>query len=111
MRVAILLAAGAVSLSACASAAPGLQAAADYGKLSCRELRAELTATERAYYSLNRRSPRPSGSETAQAYMFPASYGSAAPVASAKLEARLESLRRASRAKRCTSAWSQTGTA
>jgi len=53
------------------------------------------------------------GGETAQAYLFPASLGPAAPAASAKLEARLEDLRRASRAKRCESAWRshQTATA
>ena len=109
MRGAVLPIAAAALLSACATTDTQRTAAGpprtDYSHLSCREIAAELALTERAVVSGARRQPLAREGETAQAYLFPASLGPAAPAASAKLEARLEDLRRASRAKRCESAW------
>lgn len=110
MRGAVLPIAAAALLSACTTTDTQRMAAAsaarnDLSHLSCREIAAQLALTERAVVSGARRQPLTRGGETAQAYLFPASLGAAAPAASAKLEARLEDLRRASRAKRCESAW------
>jgi hypothetical protein len=110
MRGAVLLIAAAALLSACTTTTPERTAAVagprtDYSRLSCREIAAELALTERAFMSTTRRQRSTREGETAQAYLFPASLGAAPPVASAKLEARLNDLRRASRAKRCSSAW------
>ena len=114
MRGAILSIAAAAMLSACATTTPPSTAAAlaapqiDYSHLSCRQLAAELAVTVKAMSSAARRE-RPAGEgQTAQAYLFPASLGAAAPAqASQDLQSRLEGLKRASRAKRCNSAWSQ----
>lgn len=109
MKAAVLPIAAAAMLSACTTTDTQRAAATsrtDYSHLSCREIAAELAITERAVMSGARHQPLTRDGETAaQAYLFPASLGAAAPAASAKLEARLEDLRRASRAKRCESAW------
>lgn len=116
MRGAVLPIAAAALLSACTTTTPHKTAAVaarqqDYSHLSCREIAAELALTERAYMSTTRRQRPASEGASAQAYLFPASLGAAPPVASAKLEARLDDLRRASRAKRCSSAWRSYDTA
>ena len=115
MRGAILPVAAAAMLSACATPKPPEVSAkasgVDYSRLSCRQIAAELALTERAYFSAARRERAPRGGETAQAFLFPASLGAAPPAASAKLQARLEDLRRASRAKRCASVLRETATA
>jgi hypothetical protein len=110
MNGAVLSIAAAAMLSACASSPSKLAAStgphADYSHLSCRQIASEITLIERAYTSASRPDRSVREGETAQAYLFPASLGMAPPPAvSAKLEARLGDLRRASRAKRCASAW------
>ena len=110
MKGAVLPIAAAALLSACSTTDTQRTAAAntpraDFSHLSCREIAAQLALTERAVVSSTRRQRLTREGETAQAYLFPASLGAAAPAASAKLEARLDDLRRASRAKRCESAW------
>lgn len=108
MMGAILPIAAAAMLTACATT-PTTTAAArtqapNYSNLSCSQLTAELTLTHRAYVSASKRERQPrEGQTTAQAFLFPASLGAAPPAASAKLLARLEDLKRASRAKRCSS--------
>lgn len=115
MRGAILPVAAAAMLSACATSTPpeitASTSGADYSRLSCRQIAAELALTEKAYFSATRRERTPRGGETAQAFLFPASLGAAPPAASAKLQARLDNLRRASRAKRCSSVLRETATA
>lgn len=107
MKGAILPIAAAAMLTACATT-PTTTAAvrtqpSDYSNLSCSQLAAELTLTHRAYVSASKRERQPREGQTAQAFLFPASLGAAPPAASAKLLARLEDLKRASRAKRCSS--------
>jgi hypothetical protein len=107
MRGAILSLAATIALAGCATA-PATTAAlqtqqADYSQLSCKQLAAELALTQRAYFTASKRERQPREGATAQAYLFPASFGVAPRAASAKLLARLDDLRRASRAKRCSS--------
>ena len=107
MMGAILPIAAAAMLTACATP-PATTAAArsqgpDYSNLSCSQLTAELALTHRAYISASKREREPREGQTAQAFLFPASLGAAPPAASAKLLARLEGLKAASRAKRCSS--------
>ena len=87
MRGAVLPIAAAALLSACATTDTQRTAAGpprnDYSHLSCREIAAELALTERAVVSGARRQPLAREGETAQAYLFPASLGPAAPAASA----------------------------
>ena len=117
MRGAILPIAAMAMLSACASAKPQTTALAvqaprsDFSKLSCRQIAAELAAAEQAYSAVAKRAGPSRDGQTAQAYLFPASLGAAPPSAGPKLLARIEDLRRVSRAKRCTSALRETGTA
>lgn len=108
MRAAVLPIAAAAVLSACAtpnaelaSSAPRQQA--DFSTWSCRELATELSLTERAYFSAARRERQSREGESAQAYYSPASYAPAPLKSSVKLRARLDDLRKASRAKRCAS--------
>ena len=113
MKGAIAMIAAAGFLSACATTPPATTTAAltasraDYSHWSCRQIGAELALTERAVVSAAKRDRSPRENQTAQAFLFPASLGAAPPAAGEKLEARLADLRRASRAKRCTSAWAQ----
>lgn len=116
MKGAILPIAAAAMLTACATTPKPLASIqtqqVDYSNLSCRQLAAELALTQRAYASASKRERQPQTGQTAQAFLFPASLGAAAPPAvSAKLLARLDDLRRASRAKRCTSVILRTATA
>ncbi|MDO9432416.1 MAG: hypothetical protein V4820_04515 [Pseudomonadota bacterium] len=114
MMGAILPIAAAAMLAACATT-PTVTASArpqgpDYSNLSCSQLTAELALTHRAYISASKRERQPREGQTAQAFLFPASLGAAPSAASARLLARLEDLKRASRAKRCSS-MSKTATA
>lgn len=115
MKGAILPIAAAAMLTACATTPKPLASIqtqqVDYSNLSCRQLAAELALTQRAYASASKRERQPQTGQTAQAFLFPASLGTAPPAASAKLLARLDDLRRASRAKRCTSVILRTATA
>jgi hypothetical protein len=117
MRAAVLPIAAAAVLSACATPVAKSAAAAasgpraDFGRLSCRELAAELRLAERAYFSAARRERQERGSTSAQAFLSPASYSAAAPKSSTVLRARLDDLRKASRAKRCASALPEAATA
>lgn len=116
MNVAILSIAAAALLSACATPAAEVAAGpdgprADFSRWSCREIAAELKLTRRAYSSATRRDDQPLGGKSVQAFLSPASYSSAAPKSSAKLRARLEDLRKASRAKRCRSELPESATA
>jgi len=117
MRAAILPVAAAALLSACATpsevttAAVSPQPGADFSRWSCREISAELRLTQRAYVSATRRERQERGGESAQAFFSPASYSAAAPKSSAKLRARLDELRQASRAKRCASELPEAATA
>lgn len=103
----ILPIAAAAMLTACATAptttAAAKAPASNYSSLSCSQLATELALTHRAYVSASKREREPREGQTAQAFLFPASLGAAPPAASAKLLARLEDLKRASRAKRCSS--------
>jgi hypothetical protein len=109
MKAAVLSIAAAATLSACATPSAKLASnsaqrqPSDFSSWSCRELAAELGLTERAYFSATRRERQSREGESAQAYYSPASYSPAPPKSSAKLRARLEDLRKASRAKRCSS--------
>lgn len=117
MRGAILPIAAVAMLSACATTKPQSTAFAvqtqrsDFSKLSCRQIAAELAAAEQAYSSVSKRGRPAHEEQSAQAFLFPASLGAAPPSAGPKLQARIEDLQRASRAKRCTSALRETGTA
>lgn len=115
MRGAILPLAASIMLAACATP-PTTTAAlqtqqADYSRLSCSQLAAELALTQKAYFTASKREREPREGASAQAFLFPASLGAAPPAASARLLARLEDLRRASRAKRCSSTMSKVSTA
>ena len=114
MKGAILPIAAAAMLTACATtptttAALGPQPP-DYSNLSCSQLASELALTHRAYVSASKREREPREGQTAQAFLVPASLGAPPPAASARLLARLDDLKRASRAKRCSS-MSKTATA
>lgn len=117
MRGAILPIAAVALLSGCASTGPKTTVAAvarpktDFTHLSCSQIASELALAEQAYSSVARRERPVHQDQSAQAFLFPASLGAAPPSAGPKLLARIEDLRRASRAKRCTSAWRETGTA
>jgi hypothetical protein len=117
MRGAILPLAATLALAGCATPPATTAAAlqtqqADYSQLSCSQLAAELARTQRAYFSASKRERQSRGGGTAaQAFLLPASLGPAPPAASASLLARLENLRRASRAKRCSSTMSKVSTA
>ncbi|HEY9236871.1 MULTISPECIES: hypothetical protein [Phenylobacterium] len=107
MRAAVLPIAAAAVLSACATPNAKVAASAapqaDFSAWSCRELATELSLTERAYFTAARRERQSREGASAQAFYSPASYYPAPPKSSAKLRARLDDLRKASRAKRCTS--------
>ncbi len=115
MKGVILPIAAAAMLTACATTPRPLTSIqtqqVDYSNLSCRQLAAELALTQRAYASASKRERQPQTGQTAQAFLVPASLGAAPPAASTKLLARLDDLRRASRAKRCTSVILRTATA
>ncbi len=110
MRGAILPIAAAALLSGCATKPPQVamaapqRAKADFSHLSCSQIASELALAEQAYNAIARRDRQSREDQSAQAYLFPASLGASTPRAGDKLLARIEDLRRASRAKRCTSA-------
>jgi hypothetical protein len=82
-----------------------LSGQSDAAQMSCRQIEAELSVMGQAYMSSTAKERRLRGSVSAEAFLSPASFGAPAPTASARLKARVDELRRASRVKRCASIW------
>lgn len=84
----------------------------EFQQLSCRQITAELDATQKAYSRLTGRLQRPALAGEPMASLFaPIAYTRNDPERAARLRARLSELQRASRAKRCASDGPKTATA
>jgi hypothetical protein len=77
----------------------------DVAQMSCKQIEAELSVMGQAYMTSTAKERRARKTVSAEAFLFPASLGAPPPATSAKLKARVDELRRASRVKRCASIW------
>lgn len=117
MKLAVCSIAFAALLSACASAPKETAVMSYVGQqtgfesMSCRQITAELTSTQKAYARLTGRREAPPAGEPIASLYAPISYTKATPSQASRLRERLADLQKVSRAKRCSSSGPKTATA